>query len=505
MRHLFVRKNITAMRDGAGAHGMNRTLSAPQLVTLGIGAVIGAGIFVLTGQVAANHAGPAVALSVLLAGAVCALAGLCYAEMAAAVPASGSAYTYAYATMGELVAWLIGWDLILEYALGATTVAIGWSGYVVSSLRGLGVNIPPYLTAAPGTRLIELPESLAAQAHTLPGWTDLTSAAGLLAEQRVDPATLPQVTALFNAPAALVVISVTALLVVGVRESARLNNAMVAVKLAVVFVFIAAGAFFFSTAHWGGKFLPDNAGEFGRFGWSGVLRGAGVVFFAFIGFDAVSTTAPEARNPQRDLPVGILGSLTVCTVLYVFVAIVLTGVVDYRKLSVPNPIGVGVDAMESRWLAPLVKLGVIAGLTSVILVALLSQPRVFFAMASDGLLPEAAARLHPRFRTPYLATLSTGAVVAAAAGVMPLAVAGQLVSIGTLFAFAVVCAGVLTLRVTQPEPGAAVQGSRRLAHGTTGRWVLGPVDGRAARKYLGPPGRLDGPRVGRLRVLRLQP
>ncbi|MFO0908674.1 MAG: amino acid permease [Isosphaeraceae bacterium] len=457
MANLWVTKSIDALKAEAAESdehgGLKRTLSAWNLVMLGIGAIIGAGFFVLTGHAAAENAGPAIALSFVLGGIACAFAGLCYAEMASTVPIAGSAYTYAYATMGEFIAWLIGWDLILEYMVGATTVAIGWSGYVTSVLRDFGITIPAQFTASPGTKLIEIPNDIADKLHMRHGWTAVSeSILKLLSENNIDPAQFTQVTALINIPAMIIVALVTALLVVGIQESARVNNVIVVIKVTIVVLFILLGLRYIDTANWGGKFIPDrDPNDFFKFGWGGIFRGAGLVFFAYIGFDAVSTTAQEAKNPQRDMPIGIIGSLVVCTILYVLAALVMTGVVSYKQLNVPDPVAVAIDAMQMKWLSGFVKLGAIAGLSSVILVMLLSQPRIFFAMSKDGLLPRSVSKIHPRFRTPWITTIITGLVVMIAAGTIPIDIAGELTSIGTLFAFAVVSAGVLYLRITQPN------------------------------------------------------
>ena len=420
---------ITAEAAAEGGHTLKRVLGPMDLVLLGIGAIIGTGIFVLTGQAAAAQAGPAIVLSMVLAGIASALAGLCYAEFASTVPIAGSAYTYGYATLGEFAAWVIGWDLMLEYALGAATVSVGWSGYIVSFLKDFGIQFPATLSAAPGTHV-----ALA------------------------DGST---VTAVFNLPAVIITVLVSTLLVIGIQESARVNAVIVVVKVAVVLLVIAAGAAFVNTANWH-PFIPPNTGEFGHYGWSGILRGAGVIFFAYIGFDAVSTAAQEARNPKKDMPIGILGSLVVCTILYVAVSAVMVGLVPYTELGVPAPMAVAIDAAKQQAsggilgsiinvMPFLVKLGAIAGLSSVMVVMLLGQTRVFMSMAKDGLLPAWAGKIHPRFRTPYVTTIITGIAVSIAAGFTPISILGELVSIGTLLAFVIVSVGILVLRSKRPD------------------------------------------------------
>ena len=422
MQALFRKKSLQALMAQADEkeHSLKRTLGAMNLTLLGVGGIIGAGIFVLTGQAAAQYAGPAIILSFIVSAVGCAFAGLCYAEFASMIPIAGSAYTYSYATIGELLAWIIGWDLILEYLFGAATVSVGWSGYVTSFLRDFGVNIPYALSTAPFS---------------------FDHAAGWAATG-----------AIINLPAVLIVAAVTGLLVIGISESATVNDIAVAIKVVVVILFIAFGAAYVNSANWH-PFIPANTGTFGQFGWSGIARGAGVIFFAYIGFDAVSTAAQEAKNPQRDMPIGILSSLAICTILYILVALVLTGIVKYDQLLVPDPIAVGVNAAGQGlfWLRKFIKVGAIAGLSSVMLVLLLGQPRIFYSMSMDGLLPPFFSKVHPRFRTPHITTMVTGAAAALLGGLFPIGALGEMVSIGTLLAFAIVCVSIIVLRRTHPE------------------------------------------------------
>ena len=412
------------MREAEGAGEsvtLKRTLGALNLTLLGIGAIIGAGIFVLTGTAAAQYAGPAIVLSFVLAGLGCLFAGLCYAEFASMIPIAGSAYTYGYATLGEFIAWIIGWDLILEYLFAASTVAVGWSGYFTAFVNDyLGITLPPALTNAP---------------FAVQGTHTLVPTGNLI-----------------NLPAILLIGLLTTLLVIGISESARFNNIVVFIKVTIVFLVIGFGFMYVTPTNWQ-PFIPQNTGEFGHFGLSGIVRGAAVIFFAYIGFDAVSTAAQEAKNPQRDLPIGILGSLAICTVLYILMALVMTGVANYTELNVPNPVYVAIAKAgpSLSWLKILVALGAIAGLASVVLVMLLGQPRIFYAMSKDGLLPPVFSRVHPRFQTPYVSTIITGTVAAVIAGLFPIGLLGELVSIGTLLAFVIVSAGVLVLRYRSPN------------------------------------------------------
>jgi APA family basic amino acid/polyamine antiporter len=447
---LFARKNIDELQADAtaeGHHTLKRALGPVNLVSLGIGAIIGTGIFVLTGTAAAQNAGPAITLAFVLAGLGCVFAGLCYAEFASMIPIAGSAYTYGYATLGELMAWIIGWDLIIEYLFGAATVAAGWSGYVTATLRTMDIHLPPAITNPPGA-LVQVPGS--------DGWVRRTpELAASLQQTGVDINTLPQANGVFNLVAAIGILVVTALLITGIKESARFNNAAVAIKLGVVFLFIAAGGYYVLThmdqamANWT-PYIPPSQGP-RTYGWDGIVAAGGVIFFAYIGFDAVSTTAQEAKNPQKDMPIGILGSLVICTILYILVSGIMTGIVEYPRLNVAEPIAVAIDATGYAWISPLIKVGAVAGLTSVMLVMLMSQPRIFFTMAKDGLLPPVFGRLHPRFRTPHISSAITGLVCALLTGFYNVNELGHLVSIGTLLAFVIVCAGVWYLRVKEPN------------------------------------------------------
>jgi basic amino acid/polyamine antiporter, APA family len=432
--------------NDTGETSLRRALGPINLITLGIGAIIGAGIFVLTGQAAATSAGPAIVVSFILSGIICAFAGLCYAEFASLIPIAGSAYTYGYATLGEIFAWIIGWDLILEYAFGAATVASGWSGYFVSLLDDLGIRVGPRWIATPGTQMVLY------KGH----WAELDSLRQTLATAGIDPASLPHAVGAFNLVAFLAIAVTTFILVVGIRESANFNSAIVILKVAIVLVFIAVAGMYVSrhpalaSANWR-PFIPPNAGKFGDFGLSGVARGAAVIFFAYIGFDAVSTAAQEAKNPQKDMPIGIIGSLVICTVLYILVSGLLTAVVPYTDLNVSAPVAVAIDATGVRWGSLLVKTGAVLGLGSVMLVMLLGQSRVFYSMSRDGLLPRWAGAIHSTFRTPWLSSIVVGVCVAIFAAFIPIGDLAVLVNIGTLLAFVIVCAGVWILRQKRPD------------------------------------------------------
>lgn len=440
-RNLFIKKTLAELEAHAENHNtLKRHLTATNLVLLGVGCVIGAGIFVLTGTAAATHAGPGVAISFIISAFGCLLAGLCYAEFASMIPVSGSAYTYGYATMGEFVAWIIGWDLILEYLFGAATVAVGWSGYVTSLLADLGLKIPDSISQSPFI---------------------------------YDSTGLHTSGAFINFPAVFIIGIMATLLVVGIKESAKFNNIIVLVKVTVILLFIGFGISYIDTANWT-PFIPENshdmrnfdwsnfnflnftkfmATDYGHFGISGVVTAAAVVFFAYVGFDAVSTTSQEAINPKRDVPRGILFSLLICTVLYIAVSLVLTGIVNYKDLNVPAPIALAIDRAGSDllWLRPIIKIGAIAGLSSVVLVLLLGQTRVFFTMATDGLLWKSFSKTHSKFKTPHITTIVTGAFAALFAGFFPIGLLGEMVSIGTLLAFVIVSIGIIILRKAEPD------------------------------------------------------
>lgn len=405
---------------GAAQPEFRRALGPWHLTALGVGGIIGAGIFVITGQAAAKYAGPGVTISFALASLACLFAGLCYAEYAAMIPAAGSAYTYTRATLGRFLAWFIGWNLVLEYLFASAVVAAGWSGYFGALLADMGVHIPAQFASAPF--------------------------------KMTGPHEIAATGAWFNLPAVAVVAVSSAFLAVGIQATARYNVAMVAVKITIIMLVIACGLPFISAANLT-PFIPPAGETWGENGWGGVLRATGIIFFAYLGFDAVSATAQEAKNPQRDVPLGIIGSLLICTVLYVLMALTLTGLAPYTSLNVANPVSAAMQhaGPQLAWLIPAVNAGAVAGLSSVVLVTLLGQIRIFYAMSRDGLLPPLFSAIHPVHRTPWAGTIVTGAMAALLAGLFPLDVLGELVSIGTLAAFATVCCGIMVLRVTAPE------------------------------------------------------
>ena len=420
--NLFRKKDIAVMlREAEGSEGgLKRTLSAFNLVTLGIGAIIGTGIFVITGQAAANFAGPALTISFFISALGCIFAGFCYAEFASMIPVSGSVYAYSYTTMGELPAWFIGWTLVLEYLFCCSSVAVGWSGYMLSLLNSWGIHLSPLLSCAP---FDQLPDGT---------WIMTGS--------------------IINFPAVFIIVLVAALLMGGMRQSSTVNNVIVVVKVSVILLFIAFGISYIDTSNFV-PYIPANTGEYGHYGWSGIFRGAGVVFFAYLGFDALSTVAQEARNPQRNMPIGILTSLLICTVLYIIVTTVLTGMVNYKELAVDAPIALAIDkaGMGLAWLSPFIKLGAIVGLSSVILVMMMGQSRIYYAISYDGLLPSFFSRVHARRGVPHNAIIFSAVVTGIIGGLLPLHVLSQLVSIGTLLAFTVVCIAIVVLRKTQPH------------------------------------------------------
>jgi basic amino acid/polyamine antiporter, APA family len=418
---LLATKSIAELHEQeSSGNQLRRALGPLHLTLLGIGGIIGTGIFVLTGTAAANHAGPALPLSFIVAGLGCTFAGLCYAEFAAMIPVSGSAYSYSYATLGEGIAWFIGWNLVLEYLFAVATVSVGWSGYAVSLLEQLHVHVPASLSNAP-------------------------------LDQGVDAMHWVRTGAIINVPAIAIVTTIATICYIGIKQSAAFNAVIVAIKVTVVLLFILFGVSYVQTANWH-PFVPPNSGQSGVFGWSGVMAASGVIFFAYIGFDAISTAAQETRNPQRDMPIGILASLIICTLLYVIVSAILTGMVSYKELDVAAPVALALDKYPAlHWLGIPVKFGAVCGMTSVMLVMTIAQARIFFAMARDGLLPPFFGRVHPRFRTPSTGTVITGFFAALIGGLFPVKILGELVAIGTLAAFVTVCIGVLVLRRTRPD------------------------------------------------------
>jgi basic amino acid/polyamine antiporter, APA family len=420
LKNLLALKPVQDLETESAKGELRRTLGPMALTAIGIGGIIGTGIFVLTGLAAAQHAGPAIVLSFIIAGIGCVFAGLCYAEFAAMIPVSGSAYAYSYATLGEGVAWFIGWNLVLEYLFAASTVSVGWSRYLVKFLDAIGLNfIPPALSSAP---------------------IDYTVEQGFFATG-----------AMFNLPAVLIVTVVTIILMLGIRQSSLVNSIIVSVKVGIVVLVIGFGAFYITADYWQ-PFIPENTGTWGTYGWSGIVRASGIIFFAYIGFDAVSTAAQEAKNPQRDVPIGILASLIICTILYVLMSAVLTGMLEYPKLNDAAPVAAALEAHAGlRWLSIPVIFGALAGLTSVILVMMLAQSRIFYSMSRDGLLPPRFRVCHPQWQTPVFSTVLTGIGAGLMGGLLPLNVLGELVSAGTLMAFVTVCIGIMVLRVTKPD------------------------------------------------------
>jgi APA family basic amino acid/polyamine antiporter len=417
---LFATKPMARiMAESESDNSLRRSLGPLSLISLGVGGIIGAGIFTLTGVAAATNAGPGLVISFVLAAIGCVFAGLCYSEFSTMIPIAGSAYTYAYATMGELVAWIIGWDLILEYSVGAATVSIGWSQTLVAFLHSLGIDLPAKLLASPF------------QSSVLP---DGSTVYGII-----------------NLPAVIIVVLISILLMTGIRESAGVNNIIVVLKVSVILVFIAIGWSYIHPANLTPLIPPNTTGNFGDFGYSGLLAGAGVIFFAYIGFDAVSTAAQEAKVPKRDMPIGIIGSLLVCTVLFILYTHVLTGMVNYRDLNVAAPLSLALEQIPYRWLTIGMNVAVLAGLTSVMLVMLLGQSRVLFSMANDRLLPKAFRDVHPKFRTPWKCNLMLMVFVSLFAAFVPIRVVGKMTSIGTLFAFVIVCIGIIIMRKTHPD------------------------------------------------------
>jgi APA family basic amino acid/polyamine antiporter len=418
LRQFFAVQTVSTAPAGGGER-LKRALGPLALTAIGLGATIGTGIFALTGTVAAEHSGPALTLSLLIALVPCTFAALCYSEFASFLPVSGSAYSYAYATIGEGLAWFIGWNLTLEYLLSASAVAVSWSGYVTNWLQTFGIHFPEHLINAPFTK-------------TADGGVGLSGA-------------------IINVPAMLIVGVMSWVCYIGIKQSAGANTFMVLLKCGIIVIFVIAGLHFIDTANWH-PYIPENTGKYGEFGWSGILKGAAIMVFSYIGFDTASTTALEANKPQRDVPLGILGALFISGLLYIAMAAVMTGMVSYTKLDVDEPVAVALDAHpEIAMLGFFVKIGAIIGMTSVILMSLLGQPRIMLAMADDGLLPKALQKCHPKYKTPHVATAITGVIAAIFAGIAPLDILGELISIGILLAFTVVCLGVLVLRYTRPD------------------------------------------------------